>query len=91
MPLAVLIVGGGLVLHVARAEQAGSKRTDLLRARGHPGVRDHGRPPVKVKAGDAQFVPAGTAHLARHVGHGNGAELATYVVERGKPLITLVK
>jgi hypothetical protein len=27
----------------------------------------------------------------RNVGCSNGAELATYVVERGKPLITLVK
>jgi mannose-6-phosphate isomerase-like protein (cupin superfamily) len=37
------------------------------------------------------FVPAGTIHAARNVGSGNGAELATYVVEKGKPLITLVE
>jgi quercetin dioxygenase-like cupin family protein len=46
---------------------------------------------VTVKAGDVVFVPAGAIHLAKNVGSGNGAELATYVVERGKPLITLVK
>ena len=50
-----------------------------------------GKPPVKVKAGDVVFVPAGSAHLAKNVGTSNGAELATYVVEKGKPLITLVK
>ena len=45
----------------------------------------------KVKAGDVLFVPAGTVHSAKNVGRDNGAELATYVVEKGKPLITLVK
>jgi len=50
-----------------------------------------GKPPVRVKAGDVLFIPAGTIHAAKNVGNGNGAELATYVVEKGKPLITLVK
>ena len=50
-----------------------------------------GKPPVTVKPGDVLFVPAGTVHAARNVGSGTGAELATYVVEKGKPLITLVK
>ena len=45
----------------------------------------------RVKAGDVLFVPAGTAHLARNVGTGRGAELATYIVEKGKPLLTPVK
>jgi quercetin dioxygenase-like cupin family protein len=45
----------------------------------------------RVKAGDVLFVPAGTIHTATNVGSGNGAELATYVVEKGKPLITIVK
>lgn len=44
-----------------------------------------------VKQGDVLFVPARTVHTARNVGSVNGAELATYVVEKGKPLITLVK
>jgi quercetin dioxygenase-like cupin family protein len=50
-----------------------------------------GKPPATVKAGDVLFVPAGTIHAVTNVGSGNGAELATYVVEKGKPLITLVK
>ena len=45
----------------------------------------------KVKAGDVLFVPAGTPHTATNIGGDNGAELATYVVEKGKPLITVVK
>ena len=45
---------------------------------------------AKVKAGDVLFVPAGTVHAAKNVGSDNGAELATYLVEKGKPLITLV-
>jgi quercetin dioxygenase-like cupin family protein len=50
-----------------------------------------GRPPATYKAGDVLLVPAGAIHSVKNVGSGNGAELATYVVEKGKPLITLVK
>jgi quercetin dioxygenase-like cupin family protein len=48
-------------------------------------------PPVRVEPGDVLFVPAGTVHAGKNVGSGTGAEIATYVVEKGKPLITLVK
>jgi len=50
-----------------------------------------GKPPVTLKVGDVFFVPAGTVHAARNVGSSPAAELATYVVEKGKPLVTLVK
>jgi quercetin dioxygenase-like cupin family protein len=50
-----------------------------------------GKPPITLKAGDVLFIPAGTIHAAKNVGSGNGAELATYVVEKGKPLVELVK
>ena len=50
-----------------------------------------GKPPVTLKAGDVFFVPAGTIQAARNVGTRNAAELATYVVEKGKPVLTLVK
>jgi len=36
------------------------------------------KPPVTLKAGDVLFIPAGTVHSAR-------------IVEKGKPLLTLVK
>lgn len=46
-----------------------------------------GHAPVRVKAGDVLFVPAGVAHKAYNPGSVTGAELATYVVEKGKPLL----
>jgi quercetin dioxygenase-like cupin family protein len=47
-----------------------------------------GRPPITLKAGEALFIPAGTAHWVRNVGPGKASELATYLVEKGKPLVT---
>ena len=49
------------------------------------------QPPVTLKAGDVLFIPARTVHAARNVGSVPGAELATYVVEKGKPLVVPVK
>jgi quercetin dioxygenase-like cupin family protein len=50
-----------------------------------------GEPSMTCNAGDALTVPAGAIHAVRNVGSGNAAELATYVVEKGKPLITLAE
>jgi quercetin dioxygenase-like cupin family protein len=47
--------------------------------------------PVTLKAGDVLFVPYGTIHAARNVGDTPAAELATYVVEKGKPLTVIVR
>ena len=127
MTLAVLIVGSGLVLQAARAQQPGIKRTDLqqhdLSVPGreavqvrvdfdpgaafgkhrHPGeeiiyviegaleYEVEGKPPMTLKAGEVLFISAGTIHAAKNVGSGNAAEIATYVVEKGKPLVELVK
>ena len=44
-----------------------------------------------VKAGDVLFVPDGVVHAARNVGDTPASELATYVLEKGKPLSTFVK
>jgi quercetin dioxygenase-like cupin family protein len=49
-----------------------------------------GRPAVTLKPGEVLFIPAGTIHSARNVGTRKGAELATYIVEKGKPLLTEV-
>jgi quercetin dioxygenase-like cupin family protein len=127
MAAVALIVGGGLALHMAHAQLAGTKRTDLQRhdlsAPGrevvqaivdidpgitspkhwHPGeeiiyvlegslqYQVEGKPPVTLKAGDVLFIPAGAVHAAKNVGSGRGAELATYVVEKGKPLAVVVQ
>ena len=48
-----------------------------------------GKPPVTLKAGEVLFIPAGTIHSAKNVGNVNAAELATYIVEKGKPLVVL--
>lgn len=46
---------------------------------------------VTVKAGDVLFEPDGVVHAARNVGTEPAAELATYVLEKGKPLTAFVK
>lgn len=48
-----------------------------------------GSPPARLDAGDVLFIPAGTIHSVKNVGTGNAAELATYIVEKGKPLLVL--
>jgi quercetin dioxygenase-like cupin family protein len=50
-----------------------------------------GKPPVTLKAGDVLFIPAGVIHSAHNVGSTNAVELATYIVEKGKQLVVLVK
>jgi len=50
-----------------------------------------GKPPVTLKAGDVLFVPAEAGHSARNAGSGKGSELATYVLEKGKPLTEFVQ
>jgi quercetin dioxygenase-like cupin family protein len=123
--VALLLIGSGLALHIAEAQQPGVKRTDLLRhdlgspgrevvqvrvdfapevafpPHSHPGeeiayvieglleYQLEGKPPVTLKAGEVLFIPAGTIHSAKNVGRGNAAELATYLVEKGKPLVVL--
>jgi quercetin dioxygenase-like cupin family protein len=50
-----------------------------------------GERPKTVAAGEALMVPAETVHAVRNVGTGNAAELATYVVEKGKPFLVVVE
>ena len=125
--VAAIMVASGVVLHVASAQQAGTRRIDLQRhdlsvpgreviqtiVELDPGVKSsrhthpgeeivyvlegapleyelEGRPPVILKPGDVLFIPPGTVHSAKNVGNRKGAELATYIVEKGKPLLTEV-
>jgi quercetin dioxygenase-like cupin family protein len=125
--VAAVVVAGSLVLQVARAQQAGTRRIDLQRhdlsipgrevvqtiVELDPGVKSsrhthpgeeivyvlegapleyevEGRPSVTLQPGEVLFIPAGTAHAAKNVGNRKGAELATYIVEKGKPLLTEV-
>ena len=45
----------------------------------------------RTKPGDTLFVPSGTIHSTKNIGNGTAAELATYIVEKGRPLLTLVE
>ena len=124
---AAVVGASALVLHVAWAQQAGTRRIDLQRhdlsvpgrevvqtiveldpgvtssRHTHPGeeivyvlegapleYQVEGKPSVTLKRGDVLFIPAGAVHAAKNVGNRKGAELATYIVEKGKPLLTEV-
>jgi quercetin dioxygenase-like cupin family protein len=50
-----------------------------------------GRPPVTLAAGDVLFIPARAVHSVRNVGKSSGTELATYIVEKGQPLLVLAE
>jgi quercetin dioxygenase-like cupin family protein len=50
-----------------------------------------GQPPRTLNAGDVVFIPAGVAHTVRNIGSDQASELATYIVEKGKPLVVLAK
>jgi quercetin dioxygenase-like cupin family protein len=51
-------------------------------------VEQAGSAPQTVKAGQAFLIPAGTVHGATNKGPGVVRILATYIVEKGKPLAT---
>ena len=47
--------------------------------------------PQTYSAGEALMVPAETPHAVRSVGAGSGTELATYIVEKGKPFLEVLE
>jgi quercetin dioxygenase-like cupin family protein len=51
-------------------------------------VEQDGKAPVTLKAGGAFLIPAGTIHNATNTGTGTARVLSTYIVEKGKPLVT---
>ena len=50
-----------------------------------------GQPTKVYHAGEALTVPSGTIHAVRNVGTSIATELATYVVEKDKPLLTVAQ
>jgi quercetin dioxygenase-like cupin family protein len=54
-------------------------------------VEQAGKPSVTLQAGGSFLIPAGTVHNATNSGTGKGRILATYIVEKGKPLATPAK
>lgn len=47
-----------------------------------------GQLPITLQAGQVLFIPAGVNHSAKNTGITNASELATYVVDKAKPLVT---
>lgn len=47
-----------------------------------------GRPPVTLRPGDVLVIPAGAIHAVTNSGTGSASELATYIVDKSRPLIT---
>ncbi len=51
-------------------------------------VEIDGKPAMTLTAGQGFLIPAGTIHNATNVGTGSAHLVATYIVEKGKPLAT---
>jgi quercetin dioxygenase-like cupin family protein len=47
--------------------------------------------PVTLKAGEVLFIPAGKFHSAKNNTNAKASELATYIVEKGKPILVMKK
>jgi quercetin dioxygenase-like cupin family protein len=43
--------------------------------------------PVRLEPGGVLFIPAGVIHSAKNLGSDDAVELATYIVEKGRPLV----
>jgi quercetin dioxygenase-like cupin family protein len=54
-------------------------------------IEQQGKPPVTLKAGETFFISSGTVHNATNKTTGRARVLATYIVEKGKPLADAVK
>ena len=50
-----------------------------------------GRQAIVLGPQDVLFIPAGLAHSVRNAGRVKSSELATYVVDKGKSLLELIK
>ena len=46
---------------------------------------------ITLNAGEVLFIPYGVVHAARNPGAEPATELATYVIEKGKPLVVLAE
>ena len=53
-------------------------------------LEQEGKPAVTLKAGQTFFIPPGTVHNATNNESATARVLATYIVEKGKPLATPV-
>ena len=47
-----------------------------------------GKPPLTVKAGEVFFTERGHIHRARNIGTTTARALDTYIIDKGKPVVT---
>ena len=83
--LAEFVPGGQAGKHTHPGEELGYVVEGTLQ------LEIAGQPPRTVKAGEAFFVPAGVVHDGKNIGNGPAKVLATYIVEKGKPVATPAK
>jgi len=83
--LAEFVPGGAAGRHTHPGEELGYVVEGTLE------LSIEGQPPRIVKAGESFFVPAGVVHDGRNVGSGPAKVLATYIVEKGKPVASPAK
>ena len=83
--LAEFIPGGAAGRHTHPGEELGYVVEGTLE------LLIEGQPPRTVKAGESFFVPAGVVHDGRNIGSGSAKVLATYIVEKGKPVASPAK
>ena len=50
-----------------------------------------GQAPRTINAGESFFIPAGVIHAGKNAGSGKAVVFATYIVEKGKPVATMVQ
>jgi quercetin dioxygenase-like cupin family protein len=83
--LAEFVPGGAAGKHTHPGEELGYVIEGTLQ------LEIAGEAPRTVKAGEAFFVPAGVVHDGKNIGNGPAKVLATYFVEKGKPVASPAK
>jgi quercetin dioxygenase-like cupin family protein len=78
--VAEFIPGGAAGKHTHPGEELGYILEGTLQ------LEVAGQPPRTLHAGEVFFIPAGVVHDGKNIGSGPAKVLATYVVEKGKPV-----
>ena len=78
--IAEFVPGGAAGKHTHPGEELGYVLEGTLQ------LEVAGQPPRTLNAGEVFFIPAGVVHDGRNIGAGPAKVLATYVVEKGKPV-----
>src|SRR5438874_1014024 len=78
--IAEFVPGGAAGKHTHPGEELGYVLEGTLQ------LEIAGQPPRTLNAGEVFFISAGVVHDGRNIGAGPAKVLATYVVEKGKPV-----